>query len=154
MEILKMQIMIFKRIDILNQKLKEVNDKILERVTIFEEPEESTDEIVKENLKIEKIYLSELKFLDELLREIELNMCEKKKPTVLSTDYFIRNFSDTQDALDYINDKLKGIELMYGARELFTGLAYGKSVASSSPTRLFYVTYKFIKIFGFDIEMK
>lgn len=144
----KTLINIFKKIESIIDEINKINERNREFVSPFHDVEESKNLIVIENLKEKNLCLEEYSYLvNKAKRFIDVD----PKPIAMKCNSFINQFSNTQEALDYINAKLKDQIVLDGTRELFTSLAYTSTVSSYSPLNLYYVEYKFPQIFGYDI---
>lgn len=142
----------FIRLEQLTEKVKKIDNAIKDIVGFFCEPEESSDETVKEYLVLKDIYLDEMDHIRRILNLLERLIINKPKAVI--SDYFINMFENTQRNLDFVNIELNKYTLIEGVRELFTGLCYGEVVESYSVINLFYIEYKFPKIFGEDVKLK
>lgn len=146
----------FEEIDKIGKKTDEISRSIREKVNIFKNPEESRDPEVIENLKKRDELLDQYNYVRNICRGLAeiLNDVTGEIPKAVRTEYFVKNFRNSQAALDFINNRLYGISVMEGTRELFTGLGSSYRVESYSPLNLYYVQYKFPKIFDFEVELE
>lgn len=146
----KTLINIFKKLENIDLEIDNLNKEIYKHISLFEDPEDSKEPIVKDSLKKKEIYIKEY---NSLVNEAKSLVNTEPKAISLKCDYFINNFSNTQDRLDYINGKLKYETILDGTKELFTSLAYNSTVSSYSSFNLHYVAYKFPKIFGYEVTI-
>ncbi|SHH60158.1 hypothetical protein [Sporanaerobacter acetigenes] len=141
---------IFKKLENIDFEISNLNTEIYKHVSLFEDPEDSKEPIVKDSLKKKEIYIKEY---NSLIYEAKNLVNTEPKVISLKCDYFINNFSNTQDSLDYINGKLKDETILDGTKELFTSLAYNCTVESYSPFNVHYVAYKIPEIFGQEVTV-
>lgn len=146
----KRLIKIFKKLESMDVKIKKLNADIHKHIGLFEIPEESKDPIVIDLINMKELYIIEY----NSLLNVAKNLADTNPKAIrLKCDYFIKNFSNTQNSLDYINSNLKGKPILDGTKELFTSLAYNSTVSSYSPLNIYYVSYKLPQIFGQEVTV-
>lgn len=143
-------ISIFKELEDIDFEINKLNNEIHKYVSIFESPEESKDPRVIELMKLKDLRLDKYNVLTE---EAKTLVNTESMTISLKSDYFINNFSNIQERLDFINSKLEDEIILDGTRELFTSLAYSSTVSSYSPINIYYVAYKFPKIFHQEVNI-
>jgi hypothetical protein len=133
----------FEEMDSTTERLNQVNEKIKDIIGVFGDEEESDNPKVKDLIEKKEFLLERIEFY----RKKAYFIIGDLKYKTLECDYFVRRFADTQTALDYINAKLEKYTLIYGVRELITGLGYSRRVGSYSTFNLLYAQYKILEVF-------
>lgn len=146
----KSLIKIFKELENIDIDIEKLNAEIKKHIDPFEIPEESKEPVVIDLINRKELCLHEYNSLINVAKNLANT---KPKPIRLKCDYFTKNFSNTQNSLDYINSKLRGESVLAGTRELFTSLAYNSTVSSYSPLNIYYVAYKLPQIFGHEVTI-